>query len=183
MHDQVPLLSVTVYTCECHNMEKLEFLLNELHIYPGCLQYFAVRKLLPVSLKLFFKEVLGMEVVSVSSSAARTPLGLSLKFATQRSTSKRPLIVAFKVDKSTNSTAMVAPHEKIPLPIEAPTKIKKGQGKGRKSSKRVKAVCTDEASSPSTLEMDYNEAAAKLESIYKLSPSIKTSDAEDTKNP
>ncbi|KAI9162378.1 hypothetical protein LWI28_026723 [Acer negundo] len=130
-------------------------------------------------LKLFFKEVLGMEVVSISSSAARTPLGLSMKFATQRSTSKRPLIVAFKVDK-TNSTAMVAPHEKIPLPIEAPKKHKKGQGKGSKSSKRVKAVCTDEASSPSTSEMDYNEAAAKLESIYKLSPSIKTSDAEDT---
>ncbi|KAK3219347.1 hypothetical protein Dsin_013317 [Dipteronia sinensis] len=119
-----------------------------------------------------------MEVVSVSSSAARTPLGLSMKFATQRSTSKRPLIVAFKVDK-TNSTAMVAPHQKIPLPIEAPKKHKKGQGKGSKSSKRVKAVCTDEASSPSTSEMDYNKAAAKLESIYKLSPSI-NSDTEDT---
>ncbi|KAH7557756.1 hypothetical protein JRO89_XS11G0214500 [Xanthoceras sorbifolium] len=119
-----------------------------------------------------------MGVVSISSSAARTPLGLSMKFTTQRATSKRPLIVAFKADKS-DSTALVAPHEKIPLPIEAPKKHKKGLGKGSKSSKRVKAVSTDVAS-PCTSDMDYNEAAAKLESIYKLSPSIKTSDVDDT---
>lgn len=120
-----------------------------------------------------------MGVVSVSSSAARTPLGLSAKFVTQRSTSKRPLIVAFKADKS-NSTALAVPDEKIPLPIEAPKEHKKGLGgKGSKSTNRVKAVSTDDASM-CTSEVDYNAAAAKLESIYKLSPSIKTSDLEDT---
>ncbi|KAJ6373653.1 hypothetical protein OIU78_029354 [Salix suchowensis] len=56
-----------------------------------------------------------MGIVSVSSSASRTPLGLSTKFSTCRSTAKRPSIVAFKADKS-NKTALVAPHEKIPLP-------------------------------------------------------------------
>ncbi|XP_031257106.1 RNA polymerase sigma factor sigE, chloroplastic/mitochondrial [Pistacia vera] len=118
-----------------------------------------------------------MGVVTVSSSAARTPVGLSTKFQTHHSTLKRPLIVAFKGDK-TDNTALVAPHELIPLPIEAPKQQRKRLGKGSKSLKRVKAVFTDEAS-PCTSEVDYNEAAAKLENIYKLSPAIRTSDVED----
>lgn len=125
---------------------------------------------------LLFRQ-LGMGVVTVSSSAARSPLGLSTKY-TQRSTPKRPLIVAFKADK-TNNTALVAPQEQIPLPIEVPKKKQKRLGKGSKSLKRVKAVSIDEAS-PCSLDVDYNEAAAKLENIYKLSPAIKTSDVEDT---
>ncbi|KAG5233758.1 hypothetical protein OIU76_000966 [Salix suchowensis] len=116
-----------------------------------------------------------MGVVSVSSSASRTPLGLSTKFSTYGSTAKRPLIVAFKADK-TNDTSLVAPHEQIPLPIES-TKGKKRLGKGKKSSNRLKAVCTEV--SPCTLEVDYNEAAAKLENIYKLSSGTDTSDVED----
>ncbi|KAJ6387505.1 hypothetical protein OIU78_017261 [Salix suchowensis] len=118
---------------------------------------------------------LGMGVVSVSSSASRTPLGLSTKFSTYGSTAKRPLIVAFKADK-TNDTSLVAPHEQIPLPIES-TKGKKRLGKGKKSSNRLKAVCTEV--SPCTLEVDYNEAAAKLENIYKLSSGTDTSDVEE----
>lgn len=120
---------------------------------------------------------LGMGVVTVSSSAARTPLGLSVKFSAQRSTLKRPLIVAFKADKS-NSTALVAPQEQIPLPIETSKVRRKRLGKAKKPLRRVKAVIADEAS-PSTLEVDYNEAAAHLENIYKLSPAADTSDVEN----
>ncbi|KAJ6687578.1 RNA polymerase SIGMA FACTOR SIGE CHLOROPLASTIC/MITOCHONDRIAL [Salix koriyanagi] len=116
-----------------------------------------------------------MGMVSVSSSASRTPLGLSTKFSTCRSTAKRPSIVAFKADKS-NKTALVAPHEKIPLPIET-TKEKKRHGKSKKSSDRLKAVRTQV--SPCTLDVDYNEAAAKLENLYRLSPGTDTSDVED----
>ena len=83
--------------------------------------------------------------------------------------------MAFKADKS-NKTALVAPHEKIPLPIET-TKEKKRHGKSKKSSDRLKAVRTQV--SPCTLDVDYNEAAAKLENIYRLSPGTDTSDVED----
>ncbi|KAE8077841.1 hypothetical protein FH972_016364 [Carpinus fangiana] len=119
-----------------------------------------------------------MGVVTVSSSAARTPLGLSGKFSAQRSTLKRPLIVAFKADKS-NSSALVAPQEQIPLPIETSKDRWKRLGKASKPLRRVKAVITDEASPSPTLEVDYNEAAAQLENIYKRSPSPDTSDAEN----
>nr|XP_048325952.1 RNA polymerase sigma factor sigE, chloroplastic/mitochondrial [Ziziphus jujuba var. spinosa] len=118
-----------------------------------------------------------MGVVTVSSSAAQTPLGLSPKFPTYQSISKKPLIVAFKADKF-NETALVAPHEQIPLPIEARKEHQKRLGKVNKPSKRVNAAITDEAST-CTLEVDYNEAAAKLENIYKLSPMTDASDVED----
>ncbi|XP_057995229.1 RNA polymerase sigma factor sigE, chloroplastic/mitochondrial isoform X4 [Hevea brasiliensis] len=105
-----------------------------------------------------------MGVVTASSSAACTPLGLSTKFSNYKSTVKRPLIVAFKEDKS-NNIALIAPREQIPLPIETP-KGKKRRGK-----------TTNEVSS-STLEVDYNEAAAKLENLYKISPAADTSDVD-----
>ncbi|XVF10015.1 hypothetical protein REPUB_Repub07fG0147900 [Reevesia pubescens] len=119
-----------------------------------------------------------MGVVSVSSSAARTPLGLSTKFSTQRCTLRSPLIVAFKADKS-NNTALVMPQEHILLPIETAKEHPKRRGKAKKVSKTVNRVFTDEGSS-CTLEVDYNEAAVKLENIYKLSPAItRTSDVEE----
>lgn len=121
---------------------------------------------------------LGMGVVTVSSSAARTPLGLSAKFSAQRSTLKIPLIVAFKADKS-NSTALVAPQDQIPLPIETSKDRRKRRGKANKPLRRVKAVITDGASPSTTLEVDYNEAATQLENIYKLSPASDTSDVEN----
>ena len=119
-----------------------------------------------------------MGVVTVSSSAARTPLGLSGKFSAQRSTLKRPLVVAFKADKS-NSSALVAPQEQIPLPIETSKDRRKRLGKASKPLRRVKAVITDEASPSATLEVDYNEAAAQLENIYKRSPASDTSGVEN----
>lgn len=117
-----------------------------------------------------------MGVVTVSSSASRTPLGLGAKFSGQRSTLKRPLIVAFKVDKPNSASG--APQAQIPLPIEIHKDHKKRLVKVNKPLRRVKAVITDEAS-PCTLEVDYNEAAAQLENIYKLSPTTDTSDVEN----
>lgn len=119
-----------------------------------------------------------MGVVTVSSSASRTPLGLSTKLTSQRSTLRKPLIVAFKTDEA-NKTALVAPQEKIPLPIETRKKHQKRLGKARKLAKSVKSATTDVAS-PCTLEVDYNEAAAKLENLYKRSPETEAnSDVED----
>nr|AKC88737.1 sigma factor [Francoa sonchifolia] len=118
-----------------------------------------------------------MGVVTVSSSPARSPLGLSTKFSTHRCTLKRPSIVSLKADK-TNNIALVAPQEQIPLPIQTPKKQRKRLGRAIKTSKRVKAVSTD-VTSPCTLELDFNEAAAKLENIYKLSPPTDCSDTED----
>ncbi|XVE64338.1 hypothetical protein DITRI_Ditri07aG0093700 [Diplodiscus trichospermus] len=118
-----------------------------------------------------------MGVVSVSSSAARTPLGLSTKFSTQRNTLRRPLIVAFKADKSNNS-ALVTPQEDILLPIETAKERPRRRGKTKKASKTVNHVFTDEGLL-CTLDMDYNEAAAKLENIYKLSPATRTSKVDE----
>ncbi|KAJ7959290.1 RNA polymerase sigma factor [Quillaja saponaria] len=118
-----------------------------------------------------------MGVVTVSSSAARTALGLNAKFSTHSSTPKRPLIVAFKGGKSIK-TSLVAPQEQIPLPIETTKEHQKKIVKTRKLPKRVQAVCIDEAS-PCSLEVDYNEAATKLENIYNLSPTAEPT-IEDT---
>lgn len=118
-----------------------------------------------------------MGVVTISSSASRTPLGLSSNFSVQRTTSKRPSIVAFKADKS-ESAALVALQEHIPLPVEVRKNRQKRLGKASKPLRRVKAVVTD-VSSPCSMEVDYNEAAAQLENIYKLSPTDDTSDKEN----
>ncbi|KAA0050456.1 hypothetical protein IC582_013229 [Cucumis melo] len=117
-----------------------------------------------------------MGVVTVSSSAARTPFRLSAKFSNHGSTLKRPSIVAFKADKHTNTT-LVSPHEQVTLPVESNNRSKKRSGNTSKPLKRVKAVLIDEATSCS-LDLDYNEAAAKLENIFKLSPMTEDSDME-----
>nr|AKC88735.1 sigma factor [Erodium trifolium] len=116
-----------------------------------------------------------MGIVSVSSSAARSPIGTSINYSTERF--KRPSIVAFKEDKPDKIT-LVGAHEKISLPIDTP---KKQQKRRTKASKRVKAVCVEEAS-PCTLEVDYDEAAAKLEDLYKLGPASDSSEDEATDN-
>ncbi|PON50098.1 RNA polymerase sigma factor [Parasponia andersonii] len=118
-----------------------------------------------------------MGVVTVSSSASRTPLGLSTKFLSHRPTLKKPFILAFEADKS-NKTSLVAPHEPIILPVETCKEIKNRVRKAKKASNRVKAAVTDEAST-STMEVNYNEAAAKLENIYKLSPATESSDVDE----
>ncbi|XP_028806824.1 RNA polymerase sigma factor sigE, chloroplastic/mitochondrial [Neltuma alba] len=118
-----------------------------------------------------------MGVVTVSSSAARTTLGLNTKFSSHWPALKKPAIVAFKGDKS-NNTSLVAPQEQIPLLIDTAKAHRKKIAKANKLPKRVKAAFTDEAS-PSALDMDYNEAAAQLENIFKLSPVSDTCSEED----
>ncbi|KAJ1395744.1 Winged helix-like DNA-binding domain superfamily [Sesbania bispinosa] len=109
-----------------------------------------------------------MGVVTVSSSAARTPLGLNTKFSSHHPALKRHSTVAFKGDKP-NDSALVATQEKIPVAIETAKTQKKRIGRANKLPKRVRTVFTEETS-PSSSEVDYNEAAAILENIYKLSP-------------
>ncbi|XP_022968276.1 RNA polymerase sigma factor sigE, chloroplastic/mitochondrial-like [Cucurbita maxima] len=116
-----------------------------------------------------------MGVVTVSSSAARSPLRLGAIFSNHNS-SKRPSIVAFKVDKHTDTT-LVSPHEQVILPVESNNRNQKRSGKTSKSLKRVKAVFIDEAT-PCTLDVDYYEAAAKLENIFKLSSVTEDTDLE-----
>jgi len=118
-----------------------------------------------------------MGVVTVSTSAARTPLRLSTKLISLQQAHKRLLIVAFKGNKL-NKTTLVSPKEQIPLPLETAKKHRKRIGKANDSVKRVRAVSTDETT-PFTLDVDYNEAAAKLENIYKLSSVSSTCDTED----
>ncbi|KAF6140903.1 hypothetical protein GIB67_042316 [Kingdonia uniflora] len=132
------------------------------------------------SFTFFALQKLGMGVVTVSSSASQTPLGLSARFSTHRSPLKRAVILAFNTDKNikNNNTAIVIVNEPTKLSSDTP-EVQKRLRKATKSSKRVKAVCTDEAST-CTLHLDYIEAAAKLENIYKRSPPTDISDAEDT---
>jgi len=118
-----------------------------------------------------------MGVVTVSTLAARTPLRLNTRLTSHQQVHKRPLIVAFKGNKL-NKAALVSPQEQIPLPIETAKKDQKRVGKTSESLKRVRAVSIVETS-PCTLDMDYNEAAAKLENIYKLSPVSDTCNMED----
>ncbi|KAJ0248655.1 RNA polymerase sigma factor sigE [Hirschfeldia incana] len=99
-----------------------------------------------------------MGVVFISSSAARSPLGLSSDLLTQRSSLKKPSIVAFKADDSTNSSLIIDKQkEKRVVTRRKPCK----------DTKTTKSV--DQNVAPSC-PLDYNEAAARLESIYKLSP-------------
>ncbi|BAT78792.1 hypothetical protein LR48_Vigan04g162100 [Vigna angularis] len=115
-----------------------------------------------------------MGVVTVSSSAARTPVGLNTNFSCNRL--KRPLIIAFKGDKQ-NESALIATQEKIPVPIATTKTQKKKIGKANKLPKRERVAFAEE-NSPSSLDVDYNEAAAMLENIYKLSPAFDADNAE-----
>lgn len=118
--------------------------------------------------KILFKK-LGMGVVTLSSSASRTSFGLSANFTTNRNTQKRSVVVAFKGGKSDN-LALVTPHGQAYSAIEAPKQKRKKKEKKNKLAETVKAkaVATDEYASCATTEVDYNEAAAKLEDIYRL---------------
>lgn len=117
-----------------------------------------------------------MGVVTVSSSAARSPLGLNTKLATRISQPRRPSLVSFKNGKTKNA-ALVAPRESLSLPVEGSNVNEKRLKRVVKRPERVKAVSVQEAAS-STLELDYNEAAARLENIYKLSPATSVLDTE-----
>lgn len=106
--------------------------------------------------------------MTLSSSASRTSLGLSANFTSHRNPQKRSVVVAFKGSKSDN-LALVNPHGQVYSAIEAPKQKRKKKEKNNKLSETVKAkaVATDEYSTCAT-DVDYNEAAAKLENIYKL---------------
>lgn len=117
-----------------------------------------------------------MGVVSVSSSAARTPLGLSAKLSARLSQPRRPAALSFKTGKTKNA-ALVVPQESHPLPMETSKENEKRVKRAGRRPKRVEAVSVDQAT-PSTLELDYNEAAAKLEHIYKRSPASSECETE-----
>lgn len=118
----------------------------------------------------------GMGVVTVSSSAARTPLGLRARNSNRASSLKRLVVLSFKSNES-KPAALVAKRESLPLPLETSKENRKASRKVKKRPERVKAVSVDEVS-PTTLDLDYGEAAAKLENLYKRSPGTDVSDEE-----
>ncbi|XP_047317837.1 RNA polymerase sigma factor sigE, chloroplastic/mitochondrial [Impatiens glandulifera] len=118
-----------------------------------------------------------MGAFTVSGSSSRSPLGLAAAFSSYRSSIKKPVILAFKTDK-TKSTALVTPTESISLPTENPKDKTKRLRLTAKHVKRVKALATVELS-PCNLELDYNEAAAKLENLFKLSPEVEDISIEE----
>uniref|UniRef100_A0A1J3G9G5 RNA polymerase sigma factor sigE, chloroplastic/mitochondrial n=1 Tax=Noccaea caerulescens TaxID=107243 RepID=A0A1J3G9G5_NOCCA len=119
-----------------------------------------------------------MGVVFLSSSAARSPLGLSSDLLTHRCSLKKPSIVAFKADDSINS-ALIIPREQVLIPAEQ-RKEKRVVTKRTPCKTTKKTNPLDQNSAPScSLGVDYNEAAARLESIYKLSPETTTSVEDD----
>ncbi|CAA6661044.1 unnamed protein product [Spirodela intermedia] len=95
-----------------------------------------------------------MGVVSVSSSASRFPLGSNSNFQGIRTKRK--------------NKAFSTQQDPIALGIDTVKDPNSSVKRVHTDSKRVKAVCVDEASS--TAELDYNEVAATLENLYKLSP-------------
>ncbi|CAA0812975.1 RNA polymerase sigma factor sigE-chloroplastic/mitochondrial [Striga hermonthica] len=112
----------------------------------------------------------GMGVVTVSSSATGSPVGLNSRYLNRVSLSRRPVVVAFKSDKS-KKTALVGPREPVALPVEVNKENVKRIRKAKKRTERVNAVTIDEAR-PSILDLDYGDAAAKLENLFKISPIV-----------
>lgn len=115
----------------------------------------------------------GMGVVTVPSSASRTPLGLSTRFSTRESAVRRPVILSLKKDNKTKKPGFVAPRESKSLAVEPAEENEKRI----RTVRRARAVSTGEAS-PSSSELDYNVAAATLENIYKRSSTEDVSDVE-----
>ncbi|KAL9240518.1 hypothetical protein vseg_014726 [Gypsophila vaccaria] len=118
-----------------------------------------------------------MGVVTVSSSASRASLGLSSRVPHHQSNVKGPFILAFKADK-TKKITLVGPSDPVCLHIEKKESRKKGRSVRKPSKARV-GVATLAEASPCPTELDLNEAAAKLESIFKLSPAREYVDEEN----
>ncbi|KAG9131413.1 hypothetical protein Leryth_025705 [Lithospermum erythrorhizon] len=106
-----------------------------------------------------------MGVVTISSSATRTRLGLNSIFSTDTTPLKRMSVVSFKTDKPKNASLIVT-QESLSLPRDNSKGNKKKLRQAKKKPERVQATTVDEVA-PTTIELDYSEAAAKLESIYK----------------
>ncbi|KAJ0558929.1 putative RNA polymerase sigma-70 region 3, RNA polymerase sigma-70 region 2 [Helianthus annuus] len=119
-----------------------------------------------------------MGVMTVSSSAARTPFGLTTRFPPHQSPTKTSItVLAFKTDKTKNTT-LVSSKESANLSVDTPKESPKRHRRSKKSSERVQALSTAEAPYCS-LDLDYLEAAAELNRIYKLSPTTTESDTVD----
>ncbi|KAH9615430.1 hypothetical protein KSS87_010652, partial [Heliosperma pusillum] len=116
----------------------------------------------------FVLRKVGMGVVTVSSSASRASLGLSGRVTLPQSNVKGPFILGFKSDK-TKKITLIGPNEPVCLPIEKKENRKKGRSVRKPSKARVVVADIAEAS-PCATELDLTEAAAKLESIFKISP-------------
>ncbi|KAK1432282.1 hypothetical protein QVD17_09177 [Tagetes erecta] len=121
-----------------------------------------------------------MGVVSVSSTAARTPFGLSARFLSHPSPTKRITILAFKTDKTKN-TASVTSKESANLSVDTSKENPKRLRRTKKPSERVHALSTAEAPYCS-LDLDYHEAAAEVNRLYKLSPTTIDSDTDNRDN-
>ncbi|XP_010671515.1 RNA polymerase sigma factor sigE, chloroplastic/mitochondrial [Beta vulgaris subsp. vulgaris] len=119
-----------------------------------------------------------MGVVTVSSSASRASLGLSRTSTAHQSTVNGPLILGFKVDKN-KRTALVAVSEPRRLQADPKKENKKRLQSVTKPLKGIRVASSVAEASPSAVELDLNEAAAKLESIFKLSPATDALDAEN----
>ncbi|KAK1409099.1 hypothetical protein QVD17_35624 [Tagetes erecta] len=114
-----------------------------------------------------------MGVVSVSRTAARTPFGLSARFSNHPSPTKRITILAFKTDKN---TALVTSKESANLSSkENPKRLRRT----KKPSERVHALSTTAEAPYCSLDLDYHEAAAELNRLYKLSPTTIDTDNHD----
>ncbi|KAK1326671.1 hypothetical protein QJS10_CPA01g02175 [Acorus calamus] len=109
-----------------------------------------------------------MGVVSISSSVSRTPIGVSPRFLI---THRRNLFLAFKSSDRTNNSALVTKEAK-PTPIDGTKNHPKRLERAKKTPKRVKAVSIEAAPDCRTVDLDYDEVAAVLENIYKLSPGV-----------
>ncbi|KAL8134709.1 hypothetical protein AgCh_009654 [Apium graveolens] len=119
----------------------------------------------------------GMGVVTVSSSAARTPLGSMTRLSKYSFSTKRTSISMFKTDKTKNK-ALVAPKDAVSSVIEKSKGKRKVLGQSKKPLERVQAFSVAEAPS-CPLDLDYYEAAAKLENIYKRSATPELYDGQD----
>ncbi|KAG6387760.1 hypothetical protein SASPL_152952 [Salvia splendens] len=113
-----------------------------------------------------------MGVVTVSSSSGRIPLGVKARNLTRASSLKRLVVLSFKSNES-KPVSLVAKRESLALPLETNKDTRKISRKAKKRPERVKAVA-----SPSILELDYGEAGAILEKLYKRSPGTDVSDEE-----
>ncbi|KAK1268784.1 hypothetical protein QJS04_geneDACA008161 [Acorus gramineus] len=109
-----------------------------------------------------------MGVVSISSSVSRTPIGVGPRFLI---THRRNLFLAFKSSDGTNNSALVTKEAK-PIPIDGTKNQPKRLQRAKKTPKRVKAVSIEAAPDCRTVDLDYDEVAAALENIYKLSPGV-----------
>lgn len=120
-----------------------------------------------------------MGVVTASSSAARTPWGINSGHSTCASLSKRLMVLSFKNDASKNF-AVIAPQESVVIPLVGNKENHKSPREVKKRVGRVNVECIEEAFS-CALDLDYNEAAAKLEYIFERSPETAIS-VEDVKS-